>query len=80
MQINEEQKNELKRLFSSFQECNDRIKDITAEKKAIVDRAAKTCECKKTLVTKLFKALEQLQEEGHTDIDEVAEMIEYMKA
>lgn len=57
MNLSEEQKNEVKRLFDSYQEIMDKAKELTAEKGAVVDHVARICEVKKGTAGKILKAM-----------------------
>jgi uncharacterized protein (DUF111 family) len=73
--LSDEQKNECKRLFDSYQEIMDRAKELTAEKGAIVDHFARICEIKKGTAGKILKAIAKKIEGEEPDEEIVVECI-----
>jgi len=71
MTITEDQRVELKKLFNDYQEVVDRVKEISAEKKAITEHFARVAEIKNGVAGKLLKALLKKSEGETPDEEEV---------
>ena len=70
---------ELKTLYTSWEEIKDRSSELAAEMKAVKGNAAKLVEGTVGQVGKLFKAMQELSEVGETEVDEISSMIEVIK-
>jgi hypothetical protein len=74
--LTEDQKNECKGLFDSFLEISDRAKEISEEKKAVVEHFSRVTETKKGVASKILRAMQKKYEGGELDENEIVEAVE----
>lgn len=78
--LTKEQWDEVKIKFSSWQEIQERKKELSAECSAICKDTASIIDGKKTDASKLFKNLQQKWEGEPAEAEEIASMLEQMAA
>jgi uncharacterized protein (AIM24 family) len=74
--IDEETKKRAKVDFDAYLEIEDRKKELKAEHDAVVGDTAELLDVKKTVITKLFKALKKKMDGEDNPDDEVDQIIE----
>lgn len=70
---------DVKSAYDAWEEIGDRAKELSAEKKAILQRASVIYECKPGMVGRLFKNMKQKMDEGESEIDQIVLMEETVR-
>jgi len=73
--LDEVDKRRLKENYASWEEINDRKKELAAETKALLEDTAVILDTKAAKVGKLFKVIEKKLEDGVDEIDEMQELL-----
>jgi hypothetical protein len=76
-EINEEDKNEVKKCFQDWLDVQDRKEQLNDENKELINATSFILDVKKPIVTKFFKAWKKKVESGGAlENDEVEELLE----
>lgn len=79
LNLTPDQVSEVKVAYDCWEEINDRAKELSAEKKAVLQKASIVYECKPGMVGKLFKQMKQKMESGESDTDTLLLMEEVIR-
>ena len=80
MALDPEERKEVQTNFNAWLEIQERRSELTKENKAITEDAATILNCKKTLVTKMFRILKKRMDDEGDELADLTELIEEMES